>query len=88
MTSDRAVELCVSAVLLALTVGGPVLLAALAIGLLVGLLQSLTQLHDPTIAFVPKLIMMSLVILMLLPWGIERMMQYATDLIHEIPVHE
>lgn len=87
MTADHAVELCRSAVLLALTLAGPILIAALAIGLGVGLLQSVTQLHDQTISLIPKLIIMSLVILYLLPWGLSRMTDYAADLIREIPGH-
>ena len=85
MTADLAVELCRSAVLMALTLGGPVLVAALAIGLIVGLLQAVTQLHEQTLAFVPKLIVMSLVILFLLPWGLGRLTEFATDLIRGIP---
>ena len=85
MTADMAVELCRSAVLLALTIGGPVLLAALAIGLVIGLIQAMTQLHDQTLAFVPKMIGISLVVLYLLPWGLSRMAEYASDLIREIP---
>ena len=61
------------------------LLAALAIGLVIGLLQTVTQLHDQTLAFVPKLIGVSFVVLYLLPWGLSRMTEYATDLIREIP---
>ncbi len=85
MTADTAVELCRSGVLLALTIGGPVLLAALAISLAIGLIQAMTQLHDPTLAFVPKMIGISLVVLFLLPWGLSRMAEYASDLIREIP---
>ena len=85
MTADIAVEFCRSAVLTALTVGGPVLIAAMATGLIIGLIQSMTQLHDQTLAFVPKLIVMSLVIFFLLPWGLSRLTEYATDLIRGIP---
>ena len=85
MTADLAVELCRSAILLALTIGGPVLLAALAIGLVIGLIQAMTQLHDQTLAFVPKMIVISLVVLYLLPWGLSRMAEYASDLIRGIP---
>ena len=85
MTSDNAAELCQAAVLQALTLGGPVLVAALAVGMIVGLLQAVTQMHDQTIAFVPKLIVMSLVILFLIPWGLGRLSEYAVDLIRDIP---
>lgn len=85
MTADIAAEQCRMAVLLALTIASPVLLAAVASGLIIGLLQAMTQLHDQTLSFIPKLIVMSLVILLLLPWGLGRLIEYATDLIHSIP---
>ena len=85
MTADLAAELCRTAVLLALTIGAPVLLAALATGLIIGLLQAVTQLHDQTLSFVPKLVVMSLTILFLLPWGLSRLTEYATELIRGIP---
>jgi flagellar biosynthetic protein FliQ len=85
MTGDLAAEMCRTAAILALTIGGPVLLAALASSLVVGVLQAITQLQDQTLAFVPKLIVMSLVILFLLPWGLSRLSEYATDLIRGIP---
>ena len=45
----------------------------------------MTQLHDQTLAFVPKMIVISLVVLYLLPWGLSRMAEYASDLIRGIP---
>ena len=85
MTAELAAELCQTALVLALMLGGPVLLAALSTSLIVGMLQAVTQLHDQTLTFIPKLIIMSLVILFLLPWGISRLTEYATDLIRGIP---
>lgn len=85
MTSELAVELCHTAILLALTIGGPLLLAALATSLIIGLLQAMTQLHDQTLNFTPKLIVTSLVVLFLLPWSLSRLSEYATDLIRNIP---
>ena len=87
MTTELAVELCRSAVLMAVTIGGPVLLTALAISLVVGLLQSVTQLHDQTLSFVPKLIVVSIVILFLLPWGLTQVTDYAEEMIRRIPSH-
>ena len=87
MSVDQGVEFCRSAVILALFIGGPVLVAALAIGLVVGMLQAMTQLHDQTISFVPKLIVMTLVILFLLPWGLNHLTEYAESLIRGIPNH-
>ena len=63
MTPEVAAEMCQASVLLALTIVAPVLLAAIASSLIVGLLQAVTQLHDQTLSFVPKLVVMSLVML-------------------------
>lgn len=85
MTADLAAELCRSAVMTALLIGGPVMIAALAIGLIVGVLQTITQLQDHSLTFIPKLLGISLVIMFLLPWGLSRLVEYATDLIRGIP---
>ncbi len=63
----------------------PVLLAGMAVGLLIGLLQALTQIQEQTVAFVPKLIAMVLVLSLALPWLIARMVQYSHELIAGIP---
>ena len=85
MNADIAAELFRTAIFFALILIGPVLLAAAATGLIIGFLQAVTQLHDQSLSFVPKLVVMSLVILLLLPWGLGRLSEYATDLIRGIP---
>jgi flagellar biosynthetic protein FliQ len=85
MTTDTAIELCRSAALLALVLGGPVLLASLAVGLIMGLLQGLTQVQDQSLTFVPRLIALTLVLLLLMPWGLSLLTEYAADLIRDIP---
>ena len=57
----------------------------MAVGLLIGLLQALTQIQEQTVAFVPKLIAMVLVLSLALPWLIARMVQYSNELIAGIP---
>jgi len=68
-----------------LLLGSPVLLAGLLVGLIVGLLQAMTQIQESTVAFVPKLVVMVLVLSLALPWLINQMMQYSGDLIAGIP---
>lgn len=51
-----------------LKVAAPILLTAMVTGLLTGVFQALTQIQDPTLAFVPKLIGVLFVILALAPW--------------------
>ena len=54
-------------------------------GLIIGLLQVLTQIQEQTVAFVPKLLVMVLVLSLTLPWLITQMVQYSQDLITAIP---
>ena len=84
MTTDAAIELCRSAVLLALMLCSPLLLVAVAISLVMGLLQGLTQIQDASLTFVPRLIALALVVVLLLPWGLSLLTEYAGDLIRGI----
>ena len=68
-----------------LLIGSPVLVAGLIVGLVIGLFQALTQIQEQTVAFVPKIVVMLLVLSVSLPWLIAQMLQYTTDLIAGIP---
>ena len=68
-----------------LIISSPILVAGMVVGLLIGLLQALTQIQEQTVAFVPKLVAMVLILSLTLPWLITRMMQYSSELIAGIP---
>jgi flagellar biosynthetic protein FliQ len=68
-----------------LELGGLPLLTALAVGLIVGAGQTLTQLHEPVVAFVPRLVAVLLVILLLLSWLVGRWIMFTDELIRSIP---
>ena len=55
------------------------------IGLLVGLIQALTQIQEQTVAFVPKLIAMVVALGLSLPWVLTRLVEYSRELISNIP---
>lgn len=84
MTPDSAVELCRQAVVLAFVLSLPVMAAALIVGLLVSIAQAVTQLQDQTLAFVPKLIAMTAVLLYTLPWTLHLLMEYASDVFQNV----
>jgi flagellar biosynthetic protein FliQ len=81
MEVQDAIDLGREAIWTALLIGSPVLLSGMLIGLLVGLLQALTQIQEQTIAFVPKIVGMVMVLSFALPWLITRMMEYSSDVI-------
>ena len=67
MTSIDAIEITQAALLLVLTIAGPMLIAALIVGVAIGLLQALTQVQEMTLTFVPKLVVLGVVLLLSLP---------------------
>ena len=85
MDPQDAIDLGREAIWVALLIGSPVLLAGLLTGLLVGLLQAMTQVQEATVSFVPKLVVMVLVLSLALPWLINQIVQYSGDLITGIP---
>ena len=87
MNVDQAVELGRAAIMMTLLLGLPVMLIAIVVGLAVSILQAMTQIQDQTLSFVPKIIAMILTILYLLPWTMERMIEYSTELISGIPMN-
>jgi flagellar biosynthesis protein FliQ len=85
MEAQDAIDLGREAMNMTMLIGSPVLLAGMLIGLIIGLLQAITQIQEQTVAFVPKLIVMVLVLSLTLPWLINQMVTYSEDLITQIP---
>ena len=67
MSPGDTLALAKSALLLVLTIAGPMLIAALIIGVVIGLVQALTQIQEMTLTFVPKILVIGVVMLMSLP---------------------
>ncbi len=85
MSPETAIELGREAIWTSLIIGSPLLVAGLVAGLVIGLMQALTQIQEQTVAFVPKILVMVIVLLLTLPWLIAQMVQYSADLISGIP---
>ena len=86
MTPDSVVSLIRQAIEVALIAGGPLLLASLVTGLLVSIFQAATQINEMTLTFIPKLIVMFLVLVLLGPWTLQLMVEYIVRLYQDIPV--
>jgi flagellar biosynthetic protein FliQ len=67
MTSVDVLEIAREAIFVMLKIGAPVMLMALAVGLIVSLFQALTQIQEMTLAFVPKILVIFVSVLLLLP---------------------
>jgi len=85
MGADQAVELMDRLLWNALVVAGPVMIAALAVGLLISVFQVATQLQEMTLSYIPKLAAAAFVLLALGPWMINRITQFAVEMFKLIP---
>jgi flagellar biosynthetic protein FliQ len=85
MDFQDAIEIGREAIWISLLVSSPVLLAGLLVGLVIGLLQALTQIQEQTVAFVPKIVAMIVILGLTLPWILTQLLQYSHDLIAGIP---
>lgn len=73
------------AIEVALMLAGPMLLAALAIGLLVSIFQAATQINEATLSFIPKLVGMFLILILAGPWMLQILVDYIRQLFERIP---
>jgi flagellar biosynthetic protein FliQ len=83
---ERAIELGQQTIWISLLLSAPILLAALAIGLLCGLAQTLTQVHDPSLSLAPRILGVGVVVLIGLPWLFERLLDFSRDLLSQTPL--
>jgi flagellar biosynthesis protein FliQ len=84
MDMPSVVDWSREAIRMAIVLGAPLLLAALVVGLVVGVIQTLTQMHEPVVGQVPRLIAVAVVTLVLLPWMLGSWVAYARGLIESL----
>jgi flagellar biosynthetic protein FliQ len=73
MTDGAMVELVRQAIVAGLVAIAPVLVAGFAVGTLAGLVQAATGVHEPIVGLVPRLLAMAVVLVLTLPWMVERL---------------
>ena len=76
MTGADAIDFARESIYLLLLISAPAMLTALVVGVVIGLLQALTQIQEMTLVFVPKIIAIFLVLLIALPFAGEGMATY------------
>ncbi len=82
---NHAIDWSREALRMALFLGGPLLAVALLAGLVINILQTVTQLHEPVVGLVPRLVAVLLVLLAILPWLIGRWVSFTVEMIGSIP---
>jgi flagellar biosynthetic protein FliQ len=85
MNSQVAVDLLQRSLTLIITVGGPLLLTALVVGVVVSLAQAVTQVQEQSLTFIPKLLLVALVFVISLPWMMRAMVSFTANLFRMMP---
>ena len=85
MTIQLALDVGQKALMTTLLVAGPVLIAAIVIGISVSLFQSMTQINEMTLVFVPKIVVVMVATIIFLPWIVEILTQFTRELLFVIP---
>lgn len=85
MSGALAVDLVRRAMVLTLLVGGPLLVTALVVGVLVSLLQAVTQVQEQTLTFIPKLVALGIVLLLTLPWMLRQLLEFLVEVLRSLP---
>jgi flagellar biosynthetic protein FliQ len=85
MSPEMVVTVGRHALEMTLMLAAPLLLTALAVGLIVGIFQAATQINEMTLSFIPKLLAMAAVLAFTGPWMIKSLVEYTRGLIESIP---
>lgn len=85
MTDAAVLEIALQAIIIAAKLAAPILLVTLGVGFAVSLLQSVTQIQEVTLTFVPKLLAVALVIMFAGNWMLAEIVSFTTELYEGIP---
>lgn len=84
MTPDVVIEIGQSALRTTLFVAGPMLLAGMAVGLVISIVQAATQVNEMTMSFVPKIVAVFVVLVLSLPWIISQLTVFTRQMFERI----
>ena len=85
MTPETVTTIGQQALWVTMLIASPLLLSALAVGLLVGMFQAATQINEMTLSFIPKLLVLVLALVVAGPWILGVIVNYTTQLLQQIP---
>ena len=84
MNEDTVLILAQEAMKTTALVAAPVLISTLVIGLVVSIFQALTQINESSLSFIPKMLVVGIVLVLAGPWMLDLMSNYTTDLFERI----
>jgi flagellar biosynthesis protein FliQ len=85
VSHQLVIDLTRDAIMTALMVAAPMLLIALGVGLVIAIIQSVTQIQEQTLTFVPKLVLIGGAFIVGMPWLLQILIKFTTRVIGGIP---
>jgi len=85
MSPEQVLTLGRDALSLGILIAAPLLLTALAVGVLIGVFQAATQINEMTLSFIPKLLGMAAAAVLAGPWILRMLSEYTVTLVQGIP---
>ena len=79
MTNSEALGIMREAIIVVLKIGGPILLLSMVIGVFISIIQAATQIHEQTITFVPKVLLIVFVCIICGPWMLETLQDFVYE---------
>lgn len=86
MTEELVLKLGQDAIRTTALIAAPMLVSALVMGLIISVLQAVTQINEATLTFIPKMVVISLVVLIAGPWMLDVLTHYTVELFENISV--
>ena len=84
MTPNDAIDIGRDAIVVSLKLGGPIMLLALVVGVVISLFQALTQIQETTLTFVPKIIAILLGMMLMLPFMLSTLASFTERLFDRV----
>jgi len=85
MTPEMVITIGREAIITMLLVAAPMLLSGLVIGLIISIFQAVTQVHEMTLTFIPKIVIVALSLLIFMPWMINQILDFTRRIYGIIP---
>lgn len=85
MTEEFVVNLIRETMYTMLLIASPVLLVSLIVGLIISILQAATSIQEVTLTFVPKVIVIAIVLVLTLPWMMDVLVSFTVSLFQQLP---
>ena len=84
MNISMVVDVTRDSLFLTLYLAGPLLIIGLVVGLIIGVFQAVTQIHEMTLTFIPKILAVGVVFLLMLPWMLQKFVDFTMNIFNLI----